>query len=292
MPKQQSADLTVPGLPGFVRLGGTPETLVDSLGPLANLIGTWVGNFGWNVIAVPKMFDGRLGFELLVRPYYETITFAPIGAPVPDRGGAKTLFLTGLHYDLRVTDSQTNQPLHIENGMWLLLNQVDVPGGPTIVRQSIIPHGDSLLALGHWSVTQGAPKIPDNNALPFPVAGAPDGYIEPYRVTAMGSAWQAANPNKTLQDAIKKQKILETVNIGVNTQPGGGIVNIPFIKKHANATTFFGTFWIELVQNKDGSQFEQLQYTQQTNLEFIPQFQNPKKLITWPHVNVNTLVKQ
>jgi hypothetical protein len=292
MPKQQSADLTVPGLPGFVRLGGTPETLVDSLGPLSNLIGTWVGNFGWNVIAVPKMFDGRLGFELLVRPYYETITFAPIGAPVPDRGGAKTLFLTGLHYDLRVTDSQTNQPLHIENGMWLLLNQVDVPGGPTIVRQSVIPHGDSLLALGHWTVTQGAPKIPDNNALPFPVAGAPDGYIEPYRVTAMGSAWQAANPNKTLQDAIKKQKILQTINIGVNTQPGGGIVNIPFIKKHANASTFVGTFWIELVENKDGSQFEQLQYTQQTNLEFIPQFQNPKKLITWPHVNVNTLVKQ
>jgi hypothetical protein len=292
MPKQQSADLTVPGLPGFVRLGGTPETLVDSLGPLANLIGTWVGNFGWNVIAVPKVFDGRLGFELLVRPYYETITFAPIGAPVPDRGGAKTLFLTGLHYDLRVTDSQTNQPLHIENGLWLFLNQVDLPGGPSIVRQAAIPHGNSVLAMGGWSVTQSAPKIPDINALPFPVTGAPQGYTEPYRVTAMGSNFQAVNPNKTLQDAIKKQKIVETTTLWINTQPQGGIVNIPFIKKNANATAFNGTFWIELVENKDGTKFEQLQYTQQTNIEFIPQFDNPKKLITWPHVNVNTLVKQ
>jgi hypothetical protein len=292
MIKQQPSELSVPRLPGFVRLGGSPETLVETLGPLADLIGTWVGNFGWNVIAVPHVADGRLGFLLLVRPYYETITFEPIGAPVPDRGGAKTLFLTGLHYDLRVTDSQTNQPLHIENGMWLYLNQVDIPGGPSIVRQSTIPHGDSLLALGRSWVTTGPPEIPDINALPFPVTGAPDGYIEPYRVTAMGSAWQAENPNLTLRQAIKKQKIVQTVNIGVATQPGGGIINIPFIKKHANASAFNGTFWIETVVNKDGSTFEQLQYSQQTNIEFLPQFDNPKKLITWPHVNVNTLVKQ
>jgi hypothetical protein len=292
MAKQQVTERSVPGLPGFVRLGGTPETLVDSLGPLANFIGTWVGNFGWNVIAVPNIEHGRLGFLLLVRPYYETITFSPIGAPVPDRGGANTLFITGLHYDLRVTDSQSNQPLHIENGMWLYLTQPDVPGGPQIVRQATIPHGDSVLALGRSSATQGPPQIPNINALPFPVTGAPDGYIEPYRVTPMGSAWQAANPNLTLQQAIKKQKIVQTINIEVATQPGGGIVNIPFIKKHANASAFNGTFWIEIVQNNDGSTFEQLQYSQQTNIEFLPQFDNPKKLITWPHVNVNTLVKQ
>ena len=68
---------SVPGLEGFVRLSSTPKVTDDALGPLAPLVGTWVGNTGWNMIALPQ----DKGFLLLVRPYIETITFAPIGAP-------------------------------------------------------------------------------------------------------------------------------------------------------------------------------------------------------------------
>lgn len=40
--------------------------------------------------------------------------------------------------------------------------------------------------------------------------------------------------------------------------------------------------------------FEQLQYSQQTNIDFLKKFgqSDPTDLIMWPHVNINTLVKQ
>ena len=44
----------VPGLGSFVRLSGDAEQVSDSLGPLADLVGTWVGNHGWNMVAVPQ----------------------------------------------------------------------------------------------------------------------------------------------------------------------------------------------------------------------------------------------
>jgi hypothetical protein len=40
------------------------------------------------------------------------------------------------------------------------------------------------------------------------------------------------------------------------------------------------------------SEFEQLQYSQQADLNFLPRFDDPKRLIMWPHVTVNTLLKQ
>lgn len=278
----------VPGL-DFVRLGGDPEDVITSLGPLANLLGTWVGNHGWNVIAVPDMDNGKESFLLLVRPYIETITFAPLGAPVPDRGGEETLFITGLQYDLRVTDAETNQPLHLENGMWLYLNEVQVLGGPSIVRQATIPHGDSVLALGQYTVENGPPQIPVINAIPDAGPDAPAGYTDPY----LNGPIDASKLNTILQAAIQEQDIIQTITFYVSTQNDGGIVNIPFVVKHANASAFQGTFWIEKVKSQEtGTVYEQLQYVQQTNINFLPQFGNPTELIMWPHVNINTLVKQ
>lgn len=50
-------------------------------------------------------------------------------------------------------------------------------------------------------------------------------------------------------------------------------------------------FWIETVDNGQGGSFMQLQYTQQVDLNFLPRFGEPG-LITWPHITVNTMVKQ
>ena len=43
-------------------------------------------------------------------------------------------------------------------------------------------------------------------------------------------------------------------------------------------------FWIEKVQQPDGTHFMQLQYTQTIILNFLN--------INWPHISVATLVKQ
>jgi len=274
------------GLTGFVRISGTPEDVQSALGPLADLAGSWVGK-GWNMVAVPDKND----FLLLVQPYVEVITFTPLGAPVPNRGGpVGTTFISGLHYDLKVADAETNQPLHIENGMWLLLSDNSGSGAPTIARSASIPHGDSLLALGDWGSVGGGPSIPILNPLPITGAGAPLGYTDPYLTPLAG--FDKSNPNQFLLDKIRGQIITETIMIRVSTAPPGAITNIPFISSHANAAAFSTTLWIETVKNADGSTFQQLQYSQQTTMQFLPRFDDPTKLIEWPHINVNTLVKQ
>src|ERR1700753_4225715 len=145
-------------LPQFVRLA--PTDAVSDLGPLAGLVGTWTGKQGWNLIAVPKPGDED-GFTLLVRPYYETITFTPLGVLVPDRGASEILNIYGLEYSLSVSDLLTNQPLHLENGMWLYAEDPQDPQSPTIVRQATVPHGNSVLALGNSQQAAGPPTIPE-----------------------------------------------------------------------------------------------------------------------------------
>jgi hypothetical protein len=70
----------------------------------------------------------------------------------------------------------------------------------------------------------------------------------------------------------------------ISTTPIGGIVNIPFVVSIANATQLDAIFWIETVQQPDGSTFLQLQYTQTVILNFLG--------INWPHISVATLVKR
>jgi len=54
--------------------------------------------------------------------------------------------------------------------------------------------------------------------------------------------------------------------------------------RNANATKLDAIFWIETVEQPDGSTFLQLQYTQCVILNFLG--------IDWPHISVSTLTKQ
>lgn len=290
--QQRSLDL-----PQFVRLA--PENVVTDLGPLAGLAGTWTGKKGWNLIAVPKP-DAKDSFTLLVRPFYETITFTPLGVLVPDRGASEILNIYGLEYTLKVSDLLTNQPLHLENGMWLYTNDPQDPQGPTIVRHATVPHGNSVLALGDSKQADGPPDIPVIDAFPVgnpfdpPLPGYTDPYLSPPPPKVPGQPpFSTKDPNEVLRAEIQGQNIVSTLTLSVSTQTGtGGIVNIPFIAQNANATAFSAAFWLETVQDQaTGEQFSQLQYSQQTNLEFIKRGDG-QGLITWPHVNVNTLVRQ
>ena len=287
--------------PQFVRLA--PEDVAPGLGPLAGLVGTWTGNKGWNLIAVPQMPKepgGAERFTLLVRPYYETITFTPLGALVPDRGASEILNIYGLEYSLRVSDLLTSQPLHLENGMWLYTNDPQNPQSPTIVRHATVPHGNSVLALGNSQQAAGPPNIPVIDAFPVgnpfdpPLPGYTDPYLSPPPPEVPGQPpFSTKDPNAVLREEIKDQNIVSTLTLSVSTQTGtGGIVNIPFIAQNANATAFSAAFWLETVQDQEtGEQSDQLQYSQQTNLEFIKRGDG-QGLIMWPHVNVNTLVRQ
>jgi hypothetical protein len=276
---------------GIKRLGRPATTTADEHGPLADLVGTWIGTGGWELMAVPQ---GDNGFRLIVRPYVEVITFAALGAPVPDRGGpVPDIFITGLMYTTRIADAETDEPLHLETGMWFYLGESQQP--LPIARSSTIPHGDALLALGTYDTISGPPSITSQSALPIVGPKPPLGYTDPYlqSVSFNGVEFQATDPQKVLTDVLANQKIVSTTTLSVSTQDPGGILNIPYVDKNANASAFTSAFWIETVEDPTtGDQFMQLQYSQITTIEFLPQFGNPTELIQWPHVNVATLHKQ
>jgi hypothetical protein len=94
-----------------------------------------------------------------------------------------------------------------------------------------------------------------------------------------------------LEDAKQGQNIVSTIVLQISTSAttelpngGGGVLNIPFLQKNANATRLDATFWIETVERDDHSRFMQLQYTQTVILNFLD--------IDWPHISVGTLIKQ
>jgi hypothetical protein len=293
---------------------------LDRLGPLKELPGTWVGK-GFNLISLPNGHNGNkpLPFFLKLNTTTETLNFTKIGGPIPNRGsGQDDIFFLGLHYLQQVSDGVTSELMHLEPGLWLNLPVSTSPAEPrTLARLGTIPHGDSLLAQGglinNGDPFPGPPKIEVIDSTPFTLDATTGArvndtnplYLAPFKTPASPppgiTAAIVANPNLLLTNAIAKQKIVSTFVLAVSANPVGGIngtpvappskpalvggiANIPFVVTNANANAFSAIFWVETVENSDGSKFLQLQYTQTVILDFIG--------IKWPHISVATLVKQ
>ncbi|WP_437675656.1 heme-binding protein [Sorangium sp. So ce131] len=280
-----------------VRASSALEETANELNPLADLLGTWMGK-GLSVIAVPRAGGKDREFILKVNPFIETLTFSPIGAQVPNRGEIADEFIFGVEYHQRIADDKTNEALHIETGMFLLLPATS--GSKRIVRQASIPHGNVILAMGSFFNEQSSPTRP-NVAPPVmdedirfstvPDAGkdTPLGYANPFLERIGGS--EIAQPNTFLANVLREQTVVDLTTLITDTDGGDGdVVNIPFIRKNANVSFFKSIFWIETVKLQD-STFQQLQYSQKIDLEFFKKFGEPG-LITWPHVTVASLTKQ
>jgi hypothetical protein len=266
-----------------------PSNLSSSpLGLLAELEGTWAGR-GFNLIAVPNK-QHHTDFRLILNSTTERIKFSAIGGAVPNRGSAQDdINIFGLTYLQQVNDMQTMEGIHVEPGIWLNVPATTAPADPpSIVRQSTIPHGDSLLAQGKGFLVQGGPQIATVSSKPTGpgLATKQLGYLDPYSHSQLPPGMKqayVANMNQALLDAIHGQHIVNTTVLTVASIPVGGIVNIPFVTVNANATKLEAIFWIETVQRPDGSQFMQLQYTQTVILRFLD--------IDWPHISVATLIR-
>jgi len=285
---------------GF-RASAPPQKHLSQLGPLRELAGTWVGK-GFNLISLPD-FDNPQGpqpFRLKLNATRETLEFQQIGGNVPNRGstGQKDINIFGLTYLQRISDSLSSGALHIEPGLWLHVPATTVPTQPeTVVRQGSIPHGTSILAQGAVIPTvQGGPQIHAVDSTPFndkgPITSAT--YLAPFGSATLPPGFLPPflkNPNLALEDAILGQNIVKTEVLLISTKTSGdpslkgpGVLNIPFLVSNANVTQLDAVFWIETVEQPDGTQFLQLQYTQTIILNFLN--------INWPHISVATLIKQ
>ncbi len=291
--------------------GDCNPDIARNLGPLAGLIGTWVStrSNGFNVMPIPQATAPN-GFILKNFFYYEVMTFSAIQSKFVNRGGVGEQDCYTLFYEQRVFFSdgeQANQLVHAENGTWLHLitgpqgqgplnQKPDIPSphapnpipaqnpAQQIVKQVSVPHGISILASGDARLIQGAPVIPDANALPV---GAPPAWWEAYGPELPDNT--SIHPNIVLQDALIALNnlgidVVRTRQIHVDSDKHGSVSNTEFIKRHSNVTRFMQTLWLEELSN--GQLL--LQYSQNISLKFA---QTRGKSYVFPHITANTLFK-
>jgi hypothetical protein len=171
------------------RIAPDNATVLEQLGLLADLAGTWAGT-GFNLIARPDFRDSA-NLYLQLNQTHETLTIDPIGSAIPNRGfGQDDIELYGLNYLDKISDIFTAGALHIEPGLWVTQpptsypQETAEPGNQLIFRLGSIPHGNALLAEGTASAFTGTPVVADGkipyafstfpsfNSTPFPAGGA------------------------------------------------------------------------------------------------------------------------
>jgi hypothetical protein len=291
------------------------------LGPFQLLPGTWANKpglpgRGWNMIALPfaPAGGGPPGppFRLLLNQFNEELKFQLVDKAVPNRGvpaNSDQLIVT-IDYEQAIAQVAAEDfplsglagppelPIHHEPGLFLnMTNQIG--DGPDIARLATIPHGDAALALGNARIVDGPPGIPTVNALPIGVNQNID--VNPY-LAAYKHFHE--NPFKNLFDPTDPTALLKAANDGVGiarttvlefdtTVESGGINNIPFIVKQANASEMKATFFIQELEETDenGQPKLRLQYVQVVQLDFFARFDGGPGRIKWPHVSINTMEK-
>jgi hypothetical protein len=313
--------MAAPGDPALGDLTLLPGTWQNA----DNLVG-----HGWNMIALPYKEPGRTvepndpiqnsPFRLLLNQFNETLTFSMVDKGVPNRGAAfATVFdrdqhLAALQYvqhieqiaaeDMPPTPNRPDTPkaaaaIHHEPGLFLhLFSQTD--GGPDIARLATIPHGDAVLALGSGVKVDGPPSfdnIGDFSPLPLGVDADVEHnpYLAPYKHfqdNPFKTLFDPINPLALLKTAVQDVKIKTTTVLTLDTSLAtGGIHNIPFVVKQANATQMRAVFWIEELADPDpqGNPQFMLQYAQRVLLDFFPIGAASVGLIRWPHISINTM---
>jgi hypothetical protein len=222
-------------------------------------------------------------------------------------------------------------PIHHEPGLWLyernrrskddqikdgVVSEVELD----VARLASIPHGNSVLALGKSEVHQGMPPIPPLSGLSsgrfedvttpdydFRDTSNPDPYLEPFRHYIdnpfMGNVagvpgfpgFSPADMNQILRFANQGVNVVRTTTLTVDsTRKSGGISNVPFSVREAEAVSMKSTFWIQELAEKDegGMPRLRLQYSQVVMLHFFhPREDEFPGRVVWPHISIATLEK-
>ncbi|MGB3177662.1 MAG: heme-binding protein [Albidovulum sp.] len=300
----------------------------EDLGPLKLLPGVWkntdaFNGRGWNMIALPfARADNPFNYRLLVNQYNEELKFNLVDKAVPNRGIAKGAgtntdqFVVTLDFEQTVRQLKAEDepdsglagaadlPIHHEPGLWLHMTN-ERTDNLDIARLSTVPHGDSVLALGESEVIDGPPTIQPINGLPIGVSQNLDNnpYLRPYKhyndnpfkgiITDPFPGFNPVSPEGLLALGIPGNVVRTTILKVSTTVNSGGIHNIPFVVKQANAAQMESIFYVMELTDKDknGDPKLVLAYSQVVMLDFFPRRDGMPGLIGWPHVSINTMEK-
>src|SRR5208282_973628 len=153
-----------------VRLVPDNTQVLQDLGPLANLVGTWEGR-GFNLIARPDFHD-KANLYLQLNQTRENFHVSAIGSAIPNRGfGQDDINLFGVSYLQKIHDAATGGALHLEPGLWVTQPPTtfppEEPAAPAslVHRMGSIPHGNALLASGTAQPFTGSPTLQSGNVV-------------------------------------------------------------------------------------------------------------------------------
>jgi hypothetical protein len=190
-----------------VRISPDNQTVLQQLGLLRELAGTWKGR-GFNLIARPDFHD-QTDLYLQLNQTRETLRFEPIGSSIPNRGfGQDDIELFGLTYLQQIADAELDGALHIEPGIWVVQPPTSFPPesapapGQLVARMGTIPHGNSLLAEGIAEPFNGPPvlTVPGTqyNGSLFPSFNSTPFAVPPTVPTPPGIVFNAAGSSEKL----------------------------------------------------------------------------------------------
>ena len=278
----------------LARTGDVQNSTAIDYGALTGLIGTWSGNQGYNMVALPNQ---QGGFGLLVAPYTETLTITAVPATTPDRGLTSIVQIPTLQYATTISDSRDGALMHVEAGFWETIPAAD-NGGFDIFRLATIPHGDALTAMGNATTVSGPPII-DVTLSGQPTGALPqtNGYLDVYGPPFEFANYSPGFPNHYLDYVLQQQQaagmqIVSTTQLYISTLNQGGISNIAMVGANTPTTQFDATWWIETLVDAHGNHSMQLQYSQRTLMSFPITGDAPGQTIVWPHININPLTLQ
>mmetsp|Transcript_99074 Transcript_99074/g.256141 ORF Transcript_99074/g.256141 Transcript_99074/m.256141 type:complete len:469 (-) Transcript_99074:52-1458(-) len=281
---------------------GVPARPDGCLGPLEQLVGTWVGS-GHAYTYVPTLpFPSmrRQGPSATATPWYnETLVFTPIiGTPINKGysdnnhlhpGCRVEQALHGVSYtqEIRIGyKDELHQLLHHEHGMIMYNVMPGWDDNWTVGRMGVIPRGITFQSYGdHKLVRDGDVKEQLLNELsafdldllskdkcldPLGHVGpphVPDGHVvhEFQRKPRQGP--ELADMHDFLRKPVQQASAVESfTKIDL---PLSSVAPNSFLQNAAKPTNFASAIFIESLKDQDGNAKQQLQYAQRLDVEFF-----------------------
>ena len=274
----------------FDRLEGVWENKLD---------GQWVDQFGWNLISQPQLGgSGPEDFNIRIDKMRETISFRRLPGSARNIGiTGQAGFWQGMAYQIDITNPQGDE-IHQEMGHFLLQVKEDGETAEeltgTIIRQATIPRANAMMTFG---ILRPGSISDDVTAQPTPFYNA--------RPIASPPGFQAivdAAFEQTRQDVIAEegpdfsrplewlQTILADNVVDIDwtfafrdNQKPSQMVSGQRVVNPVAIGNLLSDFWIAK-RERNGQEIDILQYAQKVDLGFNG--------TDWPHVAVNTLIKQ
>ena len=271
-----------------------PGTWANQLG------GQWQDTLGWNFISQPQEnMPGGSDFDMLFHQMRETITFKEIGIPRNVGITGEAGFWHAMAYEISI-ETPEGQGIHHEMGHFLL-SVVDDNQGQTrddlrgdVIRQATIPRANAMMTAGELkpgsvSDTIASDPTPFYSARPKANDAAHQNQIDTIFSQRKNDIIQLNGPDmdKPLEwldsvfsdNPIGRDWVFEFRTDKNPSQMASGhrVVNPVAIGN------LLSDFWLAQ-RSIDGDTVDLLQYAQKVNLIFHG--------MEWPHVALNTLIKQ